>query len=149
MSPEESTDGTIRVLVVDDHDVVRRMICSLLRAESDIVVISDTCTGADAIAEAKKHRPDVVVLDVSLPDMNGLAVAKLLRETVPSCRILVLSEHGESIAKEVFRAGAIGYLLKSDAPRELITAMRKVNGNYEYMSARFAQAPRQSEAPNS
>jgi CheY-like chemotaxis protein len=82
----------IRVLAVDDHNIVRRMTCALLQAESDIKIIAEATTAAEAIAMAEKHRPDVILLDLSLPDMNGLAVAKLLREIVPSARILILSE---------------------------------------------------------
>jgi two-component system response regulator NreC len=131
----------IRVLVVDDHNIVRRIICSLLQAESDVEIVAEATTGTDAIAKAKEYKPDVIVLDLSLPDMNGLAVARLLGEAVPLSRILILSEHDGPVVKEGFRAGALGYLLKSDSATELRIAVRKVSTNQQYLSTKFTHTP--------
>jgi DNA-binding NarL/FixJ family response regulator len=119
----------IRVLVVDDHPIVRRRLCALLTAEPELEVVGEAASGREAMLKAAELRPNVVVLDVSLPDMDGLEVARQIGKIVPVPEVLVVSEHGEAMMEAAFRAGARGYLFKSDSSRELATAVRTVNGS--------------------
>lgn len=140
----ESGRSKIRILVVDDHPVVRGFICRLLNAESQFEVIGEAVTGMEGVARAKESQPDVVLLDVSLPDMGGLAVTPCIKKVAPSAEILILSEHDGPIVHEAFRAGALGYLLKSDSTAELAIAVRTVKDGQRYLGARFAQTLKQA-----
>jgi DNA-binding NarL/FixJ family response regulator len=96
--------------------------------------------GAGAISKAIELQPDVILLDINLPDMNGLEAAKMMKSAAPSAEILLLSEHDLlPMVQEGLRAGARGYLLKSDAPHELATAIRQVYNKEQYVGLRFAQ----------
>jgi DNA-binding NarL/FixJ family response regulator len=134
---EVSNNTAIRVLVVDDHSIVRRGICALLAAEPEFEVVGEAATGTEALLNVKELHPNVVVLDVSLPDKDGLEVTREMVKIVPTPEVLLVSEHGEVIMEAGLRAGARGYLLKSDAVRELATAVRTVNSKQKYVSHRF------------
>jgi DNA-binding NarL/FixJ family response regulator len=140
----ESDRSKIRILVVDDHPVVRGFICRLLNAESQFEVVGEAVTGMEAVARAKESQPDVVLLDVSLPDMGGLAVTPCIKEVAPSAQILILSEHDGPIVHEAFRAGATGYVLKSDSTAELAIAVRTVKDGRRYLGARFTPTLKQA-----
>lgn len=127
----------IRVLVADDHPIVRRGLCSLLQAEPDFEIISEAATGAEAIAQSSALQPDVIVLDISLPDFSGIEAARRIREIAPSVELLLVSEQDGPIVQAAFAAGARGYLLKSDSAAELATAIRAVSQKQRYLSARF------------
>jgi DNA-binding NarL/FixJ family response regulator len=126
---------SIRILVVDDHDTVRGILCRLLRNEPEFAV-AEAVTGADALDKTEEFRPDVVLLDISLPDMDGLKVAARMRKMSPSPEILVVSDYCEGGAEQAFCSGASGYLLKSDAGRELVAAVRTVHRKERYLSIR-------------
>src|ERR1700675_2271352 len=120
-----ATQKTYRVLVVDDHDVVRRGVRALLESQPGVEVCSEAGTGLEAVDYVKKSKPDLVVLDLTMPDMNGLDAARVIRETSPETEVLILSMHfSEEIAREILRLGARGYLMKSDANTELIAAVQ-------------------------
>jgi DNA-binding NarL/FixJ family response regulator len=130
-----------RVLVVDDHDIVRRGICSILSADSEFDIICETSTGEDAVAKAQEHLPDIVLLDISLPGISGLEAARAIRAVSPLSRILFMSQHNSpQMVQEAFRAGGTGYLLKSEAGRELRSAIRAVLGGTRYLSESIALA---------
>jgi two-component system nitrate/nitrite response regulator NarL len=135
----DSPRSKIRVLVVDDHAIVRGFICRLLEAESQFEIVCEAVMGAEAVAKASESQPDVVVLDLNLPDMSGLEVTRRIRWAAPLAEILMLSEHDGPFVREAFRAGARGYLLKSDSPSELVTAIRTVNQGHPYVSMRLDQ----------
>jgi DNA-binding NarL/FixJ family response regulator len=124
----------IRVLVADDHDLVRSILCRLLREQPDFDVIGEAVTGAEALRKAEELQPGVILLDVSLPDMDGLEVAQRMRTITPSTEILIVSDYCEGGSKQAFSVGARGYLLKSDAGRELATAVRTVHNKEQYLS---------------
>jgi DNA-binding NarL/FixJ family response regulator len=102
-------------LVVDDHSIVRSGICALLSAAPGLKVVGEAASGREALLKVGELRPNVVVLDISLPDIDGLDVARRIREAVPTSEILITSEHGAVMMEAAFRAGARGYLLKSDS----------------------------------
>jgi DNA-binding NarL/FixJ family response regulator len=125
----------IRVLVADDHMIVRTGIRHVLESETDLVVVGEAGSGAEAVSLAAELRPDVVVLDISMPDQSGLEVAARLRSGTAAPRILILSMHNNpEYVLESVRAGAHGYLLKDTAAAELRTAIRAVCRGESYFS---------------
>jgi NarL family two-component system response regulator LiaR len=124
----------IRVLVADDHMVVRSGIRHVLESEADFEVVGEAATGSEAITLASNLRPDVIVLDISMPDLSGLEVAAQLAES-STTRVLILSMHNNAeYVLESVRAGAHGYLLKDTAATELRTAIRAVCRGESYFS---------------
>jgi DNA-binding NarL/FixJ family response regulator len=127
------------ILVVDDHPVARKTICALLRAQPDFDVICDATNGTEAAAQARVFKPDVVVLDINMPGMNGLEAARQIKKVAPSAEILFLSQHAElETIRQAFRVGGRGYVVKSDAGRELISAVHAVLAKNRYLNERFA-----------
>lgn len=126
---------TIRVLVADDHMIVRSGIRHVLESEPDFEVVGEAKSGSEAISLASKLRPDVVVLDISMPDQSGLEVAARLRGSASTTRVLILSMHDNAeYVLESVRAGAHGYLLKDTAATELRRAIRAVCRGESYFS---------------
>jgi DNA-binding NarL/FixJ family response regulator len=134
------TTPPIRVLVCDDHAVVREGIRHVLEDEPDFVVVAEAANAQQALALAVEHRPDVIVLDVSMPGESGLRAAPKLREAAPESRILIMSMHDNAeYVREGVRAGASGYLLKDSASAELRLAVRAVHAGGSYFSTPAAQ----------
>jgi DNA-binding NarL/FixJ family response regulator len=126
---------TIRVLVADDHMIVRSGIRHVLESESDFEVVGEAGSGSEAISLASELKPDVVVLDISMPDQSGLEVAARLRTSSGTPRVLILSMHDNAeYVLESVRAGAHGYLLKDTAATELRDAIRAVCRGESYFS---------------
>jgi DNA-binding NarL/FixJ family response regulator len=129
----------IRVLVCDDHAVVREGIRHVLAGEPGFEVVAEAANGEQALALAREHRPDVVVLDVTMPGESGLRVAPKLRAAVPAARVLIMSMHENAeYVREGVRAGASGYLLKDSAAAELRLAVRAVHAGGTYFSSHAA-----------
>jgi len=121
------TTSNIEVLIVDDHPLLRQGLKTLLELEGEITVVGQASNGPEALRLADQLRPDVVLLDINMPGMNGIEVAKALRERRPEVAILVLTIHDdETYVKEMIRSGAKGYLLKDAEPREVVAAIKKV-----------------------
>ena len=136
----------IRVLVADDHMIVRTGIRHVLESEAGFEVVGEAATGAEALALTSQLKPDVVVLDISMPGESGLQLAARLRESTPELRVLILSMHDNAeYVLESVRAGAHGYLLKDTAATELRNAIRTVCGGESYFSppiaSRLARGP--------
>jgi YesN/AraC family two-component response regulator len=118
---------TLRVLLVDDSKVVRRGLRQILQSRADIEVICEAADGADAVRKACEHRPDVVLLDIAMPVMNGFEAARRIKHEFPSTLILMVSQFDSApFAREAVAAGASGYVVKSNASSQLIPALRKM-----------------------
>lgn len=129
----------LRILVVDDHEVVRRGVISLLQAQLDFQITGEASNGFEAVGMAEQLRPDVIVLDISLPGLNGLAAARQIRRLAPSSQILFFSQHSApEMIREAIRIGAAGYICKADAGRELVNAIHAVAGHERFLSASCA-----------
>lgn len=128
----------IRVLLVDDHMVVRVGLKALINSEPDLVVIGEAENGLAAIEQAQNLRPDVIVMDISMPEMDGLEATRRIRTALPECHILILTVHAqERYLFPVLKAGGAGYILKSTVDTELLDAIRTVaqGGAFLYPSA--------------
>ncbi|MFH1755994.1 MAG: response regulator transcription factor [Candidatus Latescibacterota bacterium] len=146
----------IRVVIVDDHTLVREGLCRLLESEQDIEVIGQTGLGQEAVKLCKKLKPDVVVLDYSLPDMDGLETTINIKQLEIAAKILILTMYAnEEYAIRLIRAGAAGFIVKGAPPEELLAAVRKLarGGTYvspaimDSMIGRMGDSP--AEAPES
>jgi len=126
----------IRILVVDDHAVVREGLCRLLDGEDNIEVIGQAGTGKEALEIYERLKPEVVLLDYSLPDMDGLEATSRIIHLKTGARILILTMHAsEEYAIRLLRAGAAGFVVKGASPEELLTAVRKVARGESYVSS--------------
>ena len=129
----------MRILIVDDHEIVRRGVRSLLAAEPDFEVCGEGLDGRHAIEKAKLLRPDVIVMDISMPNLNGLEAAREIRRVLPKAKILILSQHSlPQMIRQAFAAGADGYVVKSAISTELVAALRKVQNGDVMPVAHFA-----------
>ena len=118
---------TLRVLVVDDNESVRRSICQILRLQADIEVVCEAADGADAIRKIREHEPDVVLLDITMPTMNGLEVAETIKTEFPSVQVLIVSQHdSRGFQWAALAAGVSGYVNKSNDGRDLITELQRI-----------------------
>jgi DNA-binding NarL/FixJ family response regulator len=127
--PRNRTVGAnnLRILVVDDHDIVRRGLKQLLTSRQGWEVVAEAKTGREAVSLAEQLKPDMVVMDVSMPDLNGLEASRRIHKLLPKTGILILTMHfSDQLVREVIDAGARGYILKSDADRELVTAIEAI-----------------------
>ena len=119
----------LRVLLVDDNESVRRSICQILHSQTDIEVICQAADGADALNQARQHRPDLVLLDITMPTMNGLDAARILKREFPSMHVLIVSQHdSRGFQWAALAAGASGYVVKSNAARDLLPEVRRIQG---------------------
>ena len=126
----------LRILVVDDHAVVRRGVRSLLESHEGWEVCGEATNGRDAVEQSRQLRPDVVVMDLSLPELNGLDATRQILKHAPGTEVLVLTMHrSEELARDVLRAGARGYIMKSDADENLITAVDTLRQHKPFLTS--------------
>lgn len=126
----------ISILLAEDHELVRSLMRRALEKHPDLRVVAALADGRTAVDEALRLRPDVVVLDISMPALDGVEAARAIRAALPRTSILMLSAHLECTQIEgALRAGATGYLLKPAAPEELVAAVRAVRAGRRYLSA--------------
>jgi two-component system response regulator NreC len=126
----------MRIVLAEDHNTVREGIKMLVNAQTDMEVVGEAGDGAAAIRTVREKRPDVVVMDVSMPEMNGLTATKKLKTEFPDVKILTLTRHDDdSFLEQLIGAGASGYVLKQSAPAELINAIRTVGAGNAYLDS--------------
>jgi two-component system response regulator NreC len=130
-----SMNGTIRIIVADDHQIVRQGLRLLLAAEPDMEVIAEADNGRKVLKKAQELLPDVIIMDLSMPELNGIEATRQILSEVPETRIIALSMHSDSLfVLNMIKAGASGYLLKDCALEELIKAIRTVVSRKTYLS---------------
>ncbi len=135
--PEKRTT----VLLVDDHAVVRQGFRMIISAESDFEVIGEAANGREAVSLAEQLQPDIVLMDVSMPELNGIEATRRIVTIAPRARILALSMHRDSVyVREILRAGASGYLLKEAGDHDLLTAIRAIAQGQGYLSPAVSDA---------
>jgi len=129
-----STGDVTSVLIVDDHPLLREGVAAVLEAETDIVVVGEARDGAEAVALFGQLRPDIVLMDLQMPGMDGVDAIGIIKAQAPDARIIVLTTYaGDVRALRALKAGASGYLLKSGLRRELIDTIRTVRGGQRYL----------------
>jgi DNA-binding NarL/FixJ family response regulator len=116
--------GHLRILIADDHEVVRRGLTTLLSSPPGWTVCAEASRGREAVALAAQHRPDIVVMDIVMPGLNGLEATRKIRKMLPKTEVVILSLHySDQLVREVVDTGARAYALKSDASRDLLSAV--------------------------
>jgi len=131
----------IRILLADDHAVVRQGFKMILSAQADMEIVGEAGNGREAVEIAEKLRPDIVVMDVAMPELNGIEATRRLAQSVPHTRVLALSMHKDSVyVREILRAGARGYLLKDSPAGDLLAAVRAVASGEGYLSPAVSNA---------
>ena len=131
---------TLRVLLVDDHTLVRAGIRSLIEGRVGVQIVAETDNGRDAAALVKRHAPDIVIMDISMRELNGIDATALILAQSPGTRVLILSMHAaEEFVRRALRAGASGYLVKDSAPQELTLAIEALARGEIYLSSRISR----------
>ncbi|GAA1722637.1 response regulator transcription factor [Fodinicola feengrottensis] len=130
---------TIKVLLADDQQLVRGALAALLALEPDIDVVAEVGRGDEVVAAAREHRPDVALLDVEMPGMDGIAASKALRAAVPSCRVLIVTTFGRpGYLRRAMESGASGFVVKDTPARELADAVRRVRNGLRVVDPSLA-----------
>lgn len=130
----------LRILLADDHDIVRRGLKDLLEQHVGWQVCAEAANGREAVELALQHQPHVAVIDLSMPELNGLEATRRIRQSLPDTEVLIFTMHeSEELIREVLGAGARGYLLKSDAVRQLIPAVESLSQKKPYFAGRVSE----------
>jgi DNA-binding NarL/FixJ family response regulator len=130
----------LRILIVDDHPVVRRGVRALLEPQPDWEIAGEATTGREAIDFARRLQPDIVIMDLILPELNGLDATRLILKDAPRTEILVLTmHHSEELARNVLQAGARGYVLKSDADQQLVAAVKTLAEHKPFLTSAVSE----------
>lgn len=130
-----------RILLADDHAVVRQGFKMILSAQSDMEIVGEAANGRDAVELAEQLKPDIVVMDVAMPELNGIEATRRLLASLPHARVIALSMHKDSVyVREILRAGARGYLLKDSGAEDLVRAIRAVAGGESWLSPAVSNA---------
>lgn len=131
----------IRIVLAEDHIIVRKGIHSLLSEQADIEVVGEASTGHEAVALAESAQPDIVLMDINMPELNGLEATRQIRRLFPAVKVLILTMYSnEEYVLQLLQAGAIGYVVKQSIPAELITAIRAVYEGNTYLSPLIAKS---------
>jgi DNA-binding NarL/FixJ family response regulator len=136
----DRTAASVRVLIVDDYEPFRRFVCSTLERRTDLQVVGQAIDGLQAVQKAEELQPDLIVLDIGLPKLNGIEVARQIRKLSPQSKILILTQESSAdMADEALSAGALGYVVKAHAARELLNAVDAVCHGRMFVSAGISE----------
>jgi len=131
---------SIRIIIADDHQIVRNGLRSLIEKEHDIDVIAEAGNGREAVRIALEMAPEVVIMDIAMPDLNGIEATRQIIAALPGTKVIALSMHADKrYVMEMLKAGASGYILKDNAYEELASAIRTAMGNRTYLSPQVAE----------
>ena len=131
---------TLRILIADDHDLMRRGVKALLQSRAGWEVCGEAHTGREAVAKAEELKPDVVILDISMPDLNGVDAAKRIRKASPDTEVLILSVHySDQLIRDILEAGVRGYIVKSDSDRDLVIAVETLANHKPFFTPRATE----------
>ena len=129
----------LRILVADDHDIIRRGLKQLLTSHPGWEVCGEAKTGREAVTLAEQMKPEIVVMDISMPDLNGLEAARRIRKSLPKTEILILTLHfSDQLVREIVEAGVRAYIMKSDADKDLVAAVEALANHRSFFTARAA-----------
>lgn len=132
------TSVSVRILVVDDFEPWRRCLCSYLQENTAWQIISEASDGLEAVEKSRELQPNIVLLDIGLPTLNGIEAAKQIREVSPASRIVFLSENTRpEVVREALRVGGCGYVMKGDAGDDLVAAVDAAIANQQFVGRRF------------
>jgi two-component system response regulator NreC len=139
----------VRIVIADDHGVLRAGLKALLRAEPEYEVVGEASSGEEALRVATEHRPDIVLLDVSMPGLGGLEAAKMIKARLPRTHVLILTVHEDgALLREAIRAGASGYIVKRAVESELINAIEAAQRGELYVHPAMTRALLQDRSPD-
>jgi DNA-binding NarL/FixJ family response regulator len=128
----------LEILIADDHSVVRKGLRSILESNKGWKVCAEAANGRDAVTKAQLFKPDIAILDIGMPELNGLEATRQIREVSPRTEILILSAHGsEKVAREIVEAGGLGYLVKEDADTDLLAAVESLGRHKPYFTSKI------------
>jgi DNA-binding NarL/FixJ family response regulator len=131
---------SVRILIADDHEIVRRGLRSMVEAHQDWEVVGEAITGREAVKQARALKPDIVIMDIGMPELNGLEATRQITRELPATEILILTMHdSEQLIHEVLDVGARGYMLKSDAGRDLIAALEALTKHKPYFTTKVSE----------
>ncbi|MGB8541665.1 MAG: response regulator transcription factor [Candidatus Acidiferrales bacterium] len=131
---------TLRILIADDHDLMRRGVKALLQSHAGWEIIGEAHTGREAVSKAEELKPDVVILDISMPDLNGVDAAKRIRKASPDTEVLILSVHySDQLIRDILEAGVRGYIVKSDSDRDLVIAVETLANHKPFFTPRATE----------
>jgi DNA-binding NarL/FixJ family response regulator len=129
----------IRILTVDDHPLLRQGIAAVIQGEKDMLVVGEASNGREAIQMFRSHRPDVTLMDLQMPDLNGIDAIVTIRQEYPQARIIVLTTYeGDALARRALKAGVVGYILKDMIRTELLEAIRSIDAGNRYIPHKIA-----------
>src|ERR1700729_4141309 len=130
----------LKLLLADDHEIVRQGLRSILAGVRDCEIVGEASDGRQAVAMVKEHNPEIVILDIGMPSLNGLEATRQILKIRPQTKVLILTMHeSDSVIREVLDAGARGYLLKTDAGRDLVAAVESLRRNKTFFTSRVSQ----------
>jgi DNA-binding NarL/FixJ family response regulator len=133
------TPKQIKILTVDDHPLLRQGIAAVIQGEKDMLIVGEASNGREAIQMFRSHRPDVTLMDLQMPDVNGIDAIVTIRQEYPQARIIVLTTYeGDALARRALKAGVVGYILKDMIRTELLEAVRSVYAGNKYIPEKIA-----------
>jgi DNA-binding NarL/FixJ family response regulator len=139
--------SSVRILVVDDYEPFRRFVCSTLERRPDLQIIGEASDGLEAVQKAEELQPDLILLDIGLPTLNGIEAARRIRKLSPESKILFISQESSAdVVQEALRLGALGFVVKTHAESELLAAVEAVRQGRQYLSSGLSGHKRSDEA---